>query len=164
MFGSKPRILFGRRRAAAVVMITGALALAGTTGAVASGPVVVKAVHNPAHGNIVVDTNGMSLYLLTSEAHGQFTCNVVCTIFWPALTVPNGTTSVSAAKGVAGKLGLVKRPEGTTQVTYNGYPLYRYVQDSSPGQTQGQGVSSFGGTWYLVNPAATTAATTAVRH
>jgi predicted lipoprotein with Yx(FWY)xxD motif len=35
-------------------------------------------------------------------------------------------------------------------VTYNGHPLYRYVGDAAPGDTNGQGVSAFGARWYAV--------------
>ncbi len=69
----------------------------------------------------------------------------------------NGTLHGSGA--TASKLGTIKRPDGHTQVTYNGLALYRYSADRKPGDVKGQGVE---GNWFAVTPAGTlaTAATT----
>jgi hypothetical protein len=40
-----------------------------------------------------------------------------------------------------------------TYPTYNGWLMYEYVGDSAPGQANGEGIHSFGGTWYALNPA-----------
>jgi hypothetical protein len=53
----------------------------------------------------------------------------------------------------AALLGTTKRADGTTQVTYNGHPLYRFIKDVNPGQTNGQGVVAFGGSWFAVTVA-----------
>ncbi len=45
----------------------------------------------------------------------------------------------------------MKLSDGETYPTYNGYLLYEYTGDSAPGQTNGQGLQSFGGTWYVLN-------------
>jgi Secreted repeat of unknown function len=37
--------------------------------------------------------------------------------------------------------------------TYAGHPLYRFVQDTRPGQTTGQGLDQFGAEWYVLSPA-----------
>jgi len=52
----------------------------------------------------------------------------------------------------AGMLGTIKRADGTTQVTYNGMPLYYYAQDKKAGSTMGEELKQFGGKWYLVSP------------
>jgi predicted lipoprotein with Yx(FWY)xxD motif len=68
---------------------------------------------------------------------------------WPPLT---------SAKGVAGHglsasaLGSIKRPDGTTEATYAGHPLYTYVGDAKPGDTRGQGLDQFGAEWYVLAP------------
>jgi predicted lipoprotein with Yx(FWY)xxD motif len=49
-------------------------------------------------------------------------------------------------------LATIERPEGSNQVTYNGWPLYRYAKDVGPESVTGQGVKDFGGKWYLVSP------------
>jgi predicted lipoprotein with Yx(FWY)xxD motif len=40
-------------------------------------------------------------------------------------------------------------------VTYAGQPLYRFVQDTKPGQTNGQDLDDFGACWYILAPAGT---------
>ena len=49
-------------------------------------------------------------------------------------------------------LGTTKRKDGRLQVTYNGWPLYYYVADRSPGAISCQDVAEFGGTWLVVRP------------
>jgi outer membrane biosynthesis protein TonB len=58
---------------------------------------------------------------------------------------PTATSGANAAL-----LGTSKRADGTTQVTYNGHPLYRFVKDQNAGETNGQGVTAFGGSWFAV--------------
>jgi len=70
----------------------------------------------------------------------------------------NGNPAVPVALTEEGRanaalLGTSKRADGTTQVTYNGHPLYRFIMDTSPGQTNGQGVVAFGGSWFAVTAA-----------
>ena len=52
-------------------------------------------------------------------------------------------------------LGVTRRADGTRQVTYAGHPLYRFVQDTKPGQTNGQGLKLSGAEWYVLSPAGT---------
>ena len=44
------------------------------------------------------------------------------------------------------------RSDGSTQVTYDGHPLYTYSGDPAPGDTNGQGVNTFGALWWVVAP------------
>ena len=60
-------------------------------------------------------------------------------------TVGNGTS--------ASALATIKRSDGKPQVTDNGHPLYLYVGDKKPGDTNGQGVNAFGGGWFALSPA-----------
>ncbi len=96
-------------------------------------------------GTIVVDGSGMTLYVFDKDAahSGTSTCVGNCAATWPAVT----TTSTPTATGVTGKLGTIPRPDGTTQVTLDGLPLYRYAADSAAGDVNGQGV---GGIWWVV--------------
>lgn len=95
-----------------------------------------------------VDANGMSLYVFKSDTAGSGTsaCNNGCAVNWPALTVPAGTTP-TAGQGVDG-LGTITRDDGTTQVTYDGLPLYRYAADRAPGDENGKNVPN----WALATP------------
>jgi predicted lipoprotein with Yx(FWY)xxD motif len=96
---------------------------------------VVRAVTVPTYGQILTSSNGKPLYTLTGSCTGS------CASAWPALTVPAGTHPTGTA-GVPGTLGTVQQANGTDQVTYNGSPLYIFVQDSS-GDVTGQGVAGF---------------------
>ncbi len=94
-------------------------------------------------GTVLVDDKGFTLYYLKTETSGKIMCTGSCAGAWPPLLLPAGTTSATAGSGVSGKLGTINRPEGGTQVTYNGSPLYTFTSDQSPGQTTGQGVNGF---------------------
>jgi len=96
-------------------------------------------------GQVVVDDTGMTLYLFTQDSGGKSTCTGGCATLWPALTVSG---SPSAGTGVdAAKLGRITRPDGTTQVTYGGAPLYHFAKDSAPGDVKGENVGSV---WFAV--------------
>ena len=86
------------------------------------------------------------VYTSDQEANGTIRCTGACTAIW----IP--VTSKSAASDLSGKLGTVKRPDGTRQVTLDGRPLYRFAEDSEDGKATGDGVKdSFGGvqfTWH----------------
>jgi predicted lipoprotein with Yx(FWY)xxD motif len=93
-----------------------------------------------------VDANGMTLYLFTKDSAGTSNCSGGCASNWPPLTV---TGQPVAGTGVnASLLGTTARADGSTQVTYNGHPLYYYKADHAPGDENGQGV---GGVWYVVS-------------
>lgn len=99
-------------------------------------------------GTILVDGSGRTLYLFTKDAPGTSTCTGGCLAAWPPLLgKPTAGTGVDASM-----LGTVTRPDGKTQVSYKGMPLYYWAQDSAPGQTSGQGVQ---GVWWVVSPQGT---------
>lgn len=117
-------------------------------GSPASGTV---AVSDSSLGKILVDGQGLSLYLLTADSSDQSACTDACATAWPPLMA---TGQVSAGSGADGSLlGTLVRPDGSKQVTYNGHPLYTFKGDHAAGDVAGQGINSFGGTWYLLSPA-----------
>jgi predicted lipoprotein with Yx(FWY)xxD motif len=95
-------------------------------------------------GTILVDGEGNTLYLFMPDAQGAPTCvDDTCAPTWPALAGP-----ASAGQGADDSLlATANRPDGSAQVTYNGWPLYRFSGDSAPGDTNGQG---FGDIWFAV--------------
>jgi predicted lipoprotein with Yx(FWY)xxD motif len=104
-------------------------------------------------GKILVDGQGRTLYLFEADEGTASTCDGACASAWPPLTTagsPNAGPGVSASK-----LGTTTRGDGTSEVTYNGHPLYTYAGDSAPGQTSGQGSDAFGAEWYVLSPAGT---------
>lgn len=103
----------------------------------------VKVSDNATYGKILANSAGMALYTYGPDQghNGQATCSGSCLQAWPALTVAAGTTP-TAGPGVTG-IAAVKQASGEYQVTYNGMPLYTFVQDSSAGEVTGNGASSF---------------------
>jgi predicted lipoprotein with Yx(FWY)xxD motif len=116
----------------------------------ATGPAVVMA-HTGSAGTYLTDGSGRSLYLFAADSGGKSACNGPCAAAWPPLT---STCAPTAGTGATGSmLTTIKRDDGSTQVVYNGHPLYYYSGDSAAGDTSGQGLNNFGGLWWLVTPA-----------
>jgi len=120
-----------------------------------TGEATVNVTEAEGFGPILVDSEGMSLYVFMKDTQnsGTSACTDAdgCATDWPPL--------VSEGSPVAGEgvddtlLGTITRDDGTTQVTYNGWPLYLFSEDEAPGDTNGQGIDEFGGLWFLVSPA-----------
>jgi predicted lipoprotein with Yx(FWY)xxD motif len=103
---------------------------------------LVRSSVNPRLGvKVLVDSEGLTLYHLSGEQPGRLICtSPACLQVWHPLAAgdrhgPNGSV---------GPLGTVKRPDGTTQVTYRGMPLYTFASDRTPGQANGQGIRDLG--------------------
>jgi predicted lipoprotein with Yx(FWY)xxD motif len=102
-------------------------------------------------GKILVDANGRTVYLFEKDTGPMSTCSGACAADWPPVTT---TGKPKAGSGVtASMLATTKRSDGTTQVVYNGHPLYRYIGDQKAGDTNGQNVNAFGAEWYALSPA-----------
>jgi predicted lipoprotein with Yx(FWY)xxD motif len=136
-----------------------ALVVAGTTAATTAGATEAKAqpasvtvqTRNGPNGPYLTDEQGNSLYLFVADRSSTSTCNGACAAQWPPLVTQG---AVHAGNGVdASKLSTSNRQDNTKQATYNNHPLYRFIADTAPGQTNGQGVNAFGALWWLVNPA-----------
>jgi predicted lipoprotein with Yx(FWY)xxD motif len=122
----------------------------GTTAADGTTPAAGEATVATAEselGTILVDGEGLTLYMFMPDNQGPSSCEGDCLAAWPSLTGP-----ATAGEGVdESLLGTAARPDdGTEQVTYNGWPLYYFAQDSAPGDVNGQGV---GDVWFVVDPA-----------
>jgi predicted lipoprotein with Yx(FWY)xxD motif len=100
-------------------------------------------------GKILVDAHGRTLYLFEADKGAMSNCAGACANAWPPLTTAGKPT---AGAGVtAAELGTTKRADGSTEVTYNGHPLYTYAGDTAPGQTTGQAIDGFGAEWYVLS-------------
>lgn len=98
-------------------------------------------------GEILVGADGLTAYVFFADENGESTCYEDCESMWPPITV-NGEPV--AGDGVdASLLGTTQRNDGTTQVTYDGRPLYHFSSDTAPGDTNGQDI---GDVWYVVAP------------
>lgn len=115
-------------------------------GTTSNSSAVVMMSNSSTLGAFLTDANGMTLYTLTNAGH-PVACTGGCATFWPPLLLPAGVTSAKGSAGVTG-LGVVSM-DGGMQVTAHGDPLYRFSKDKAPGDTNGQGISSFGGVWHV---------------
>lgn len=94
---------------------------------------------------ILSTTAGATLYYFTADQDGKvLACTGSCLTSWQPLLLPRGA-HVTSRQTLPGRLSTVARPDGTHQVTYDGWPLYRFAGDTTPGEVNGQGV---GGTWF----------------
>ena len=170
--------LLSTRRALIVFLVVGAAATAcgssssktssasgsSATTAASSGGITVSAANVPGVGMVLVNGDGRTLYLLTSEQGGKITCTDSngCTKVWPDTELPKGVTAATAGPGIdASKLSTVKDASGSLYVTYGGWPLYTYSGDTGSGKANGQGIQSFGGQWWVISPAGTAVTTSA---
>ena len=128
----------------------GSSAPAGASSA-ASATISAKSV--PGVGTVLVNGQGQTLYMLTSEKGGKITCTAAngCIQAWPETLLTSGATAAAGSGVHSSLLGTVKDASGNLEVTYNHWPLYTFSGDSGPGVAKGQGLTSFGGTWYVLS-------------
>lgn len=117
-------------------------------------PAAVNVAQNDKLGKVLADGQGFTLYMFTKDTKDTSNCYDKCEVAWPPLLQVGAPT---AGAGVdASKFGSAVRKDGSTQVTYNGMPLYYYDKDKAAGDVTGQGV---GKVWYVVAPDGTTVQT-----
>jgi predicted lipoprotein with Yx(FWY)xxD motif len=102
----------------------------------------------PEVGKVLVDSKGFTLYYFQKDQGEKSACYGPCAKVWPPLT---GTGKVEGG-AMSSELGTTERSDGTTQVTYAGWPLYTYAADTKPGEAKGTDVKSFGASWYPLHP------------
>jgi predicted lipoprotein with Yx(FWY)xxD motif len=117
--------------------------------AASSGVATVKTASGDL-GTFLVDAKGRTLYLWEADTSSRSTCDGACAEAWPPLTTQGGPKAAGGAD--ASMLGTTRRADGTTEVTYDGHPLYLFAGDQKPGDTTGQGSDGFGAEWYVVKP------------
>jgi predicted lipoprotein with Yx(FWY)xxD motif len=98
------------------------------------------------HKTVLTNTKGLTLYTLSGEVNGRFICTGSCLKVWLPLLVTAGTKPTGPVK-----LSTIKRPEGKTQVTYKGMPVYTFSGDSKKGEANGEGIKDVG-VWHAVTP------------
>lgn len=100
-------------------------------------------------GKILVNSKGLTVYMFAKDKRGsnKSSCTGSCLMAWPLVTVSGKPT---AGPGVNAKLIKTFKVGSKTAVEYNGYPLYTWVGDHSPGQTTGQAINNSGGLWYVL--------------
>lgn len=96
----------------------------------------------------LVDNNGLALYTFDKDKAGMSVCYGDCAVKWPPAYVEADLIS----KGIenlrlTGGFGVIQRNDGTYQWAYKGQPLYRWFEDTLPGETKGDGVNNV---WHLI--------------
>lgn len=109
-------------------LATLAVLAAGSTGAYAA-----------AHANLT-DKNGMTLYTFDKDTAGTSVCYGDCAVKWPPYLADNGASMPG--------LTTIERKDGAKQWAKDGKPLYFWMGDNKPGETNGDGV---GGVWHVVH-------------
>ena len=108
--------------------------------------IMVNAGEHTVLGTILVDGSGRTLYLFSEDERNQSNCAGSCAEAWPPLLT---VRDASAGEGVTvDALGSITRDDGSNQVTYNGWPLYYFAGDETPGDAEGQ---NSGGVWFVVS-------------
>ena len=103
-------------------------------------------------GTFLTGREGLTTYVFGADTTpGVSVCEGDCLAAWPPVTVPPGNT-VAAGEGVTGVLGQITGTDGSTQVTYDGHPLYYWQGDTEAGQTSGNGVN---GIWWVADVSGT---------
>jgi predicted lipoprotein with Yx(FWY)xxD motif len=150
-------------RTSTVVLCAAVLGPCGLASCASSGPVggaSVTTVGNASsatldarsvkgYGKILVTSSGRTLYMLSIDPPGGSVCIGSCAIVWPALSASG---RIKAGPGVDPALvSRFKRSDGVEQVLYNKHALYTFEQDTGPGMVTGQGVTTYGGVWWVVS-------------
>ena len=104
-------------------------------------------------GKVVVDGKGRTVYVLTSDGKTSLPCpdDNGCTKVWPDISLPDGVSAAKAGDGLDASLRGTKKVGAETYPTYNGWLVYEFSGDSAAGQGNGEGIKSFGGTWYALD-------------
>lgn len=138
------------------------LSLTAVLAAALAGPVLAQEdealtiQQSDTHGAYIADSGGQALYLFTADQQGkenseaQTACTGECAQAWPPYTI-DGEPQIGGQLDQK-LVGTLERDDGSTQLTYGGWPLYYFVKDQAPGDVNGQDVHGFDGEWYLVSP------------
>lgn len=110
--------------------------------------VIIKVSTDARLGPILTDGAGITLYIHSNDEKGKSNCTTFCNQTWPAYPASEPPQAGEGAN--ASLLSTLARPDGITQVTYNGWPLYQYRADQKAGDVKGQ---NSGGIWFVISPA-----------
>jgi len=126
-----------------LVLVAAALAASALASTNVTGPVVKWKTSQ--FGSILATKGHLALYTWNQEKALKVKCTGACAKTWPPLTIPHGTMAPKHIAGVMGTFGEVMRPDGKTQVTFNGHALYTFHGDT-PTKILCNGV----GGWFVV--------------
>jgi predicted lipoprotein with Yx(FWY)xxD motif len=141
---------------AALTLVAVAVAGCGGSGSAAApttanGRSATIGISNTGLGKVLVNSQGRTLYLFQKDVGTKSECFGACAQNWPPLRAKGKPTLGNGAN--PSLVSTTMRSDGKPQVTYNGHPLYLFSGDSRPGDTNGEGVNAFGGSWYALSSA-----------
>ena len=142
---------------AAALIVAGCGSSGGSTASNASatsaagGSGTVATAEAGGFGNVLVDSQGMTVYEFAKDQGTTSSCYGACAEGWPPVLAEGKPTAGAGA--MSSQLGTTKRKDGTMQVTYAGHPLYTFVGDTEPGQATGNESTAFGGKWSVIDEA-----------
>jgi len=131
---------------AAVVLLGVAVGNAAAPAPAAAGTDTVLKTGTIDGVTVVTDGKGFTLYSFAPDTPTTSKCYGTCAAYWPPVL-----GSSTAGSGLPGKTGTIKRTDGSTQLTYDGHPLYTYIGDTAPGQASGNKLNLNGGLWLEVS-------------
>lgn len=140
---STPDALRSTIRVAVLAAAVFALTSSATADAAQTTKKVARQAQNATLGKtILTTTKGRTLYSLSAEKNGRFICTASCLSIWRPLLIPAGVKPTGPVK-----LATIERPDGKTQVTFKGRPLYSFSGDAKSGDANGEGIKDVG-TWH----------------
>ncbi|MBC9797972.1 hypothetical protein [Sinomicrobium weinanense] len=106
----------------------------------------IKLAEDGDHGQILTDSEGMTLYFFSNDSKETSTCNEGCLSAWPVFYAED----ITVDEGLdANDFATITREDGEKQTTYKGWPLYYFAQDNAAGEVNGDGVNDI---WYVAKP------------
>src|SRR2546423_8458707 len=154
VFSMRKMLFLGLAAVTATALLVAATALATESAKTSAKRAVVRISTRklPKLGTVLVNSKGRTLYMFVPDKRKKVTCVGSCAVAWPPVKLPKGAKAVAAGKAKAALLGSYRDPAGGRVVTYNKWPLYTYVADTTPGQAKGQALNLNGGLWYVLSP------------
>jgi predicted lipoprotein with Yx(FWY)xxD motif len=143
--GACPKARHAGRQGPGDAAVSRAAGAVGGTGGISGGQAVGSALRTNSVGAraLLANADGRTVYYFAADSPGKTTCYGGCALYWTPVADP-----LTAGPGVTGKLGTIRRNGGKLQETYNRRPLYTYVGDNGPAQTNGNNINLNGGYWY----------------
>jgi predicted lipoprotein with Yx(FWY)xxD motif len=135
----------------AVLAVSAAHSLGQAYAQTSSAQYSVNIAYKAGIGSYLTNATGFALYTFEHDipSNGTSRCTGQCLQIWPAfyaanLTLPSGLSATSFT--------VITRPDGSKQLAYDGWPLYYFIKDTSPGDTNGQGVGNLWSVCTLPTP------------
>jgi predicted lipoprotein with Yx(FWY)xxD motif len=97
--------------------------------------------------DVLADSSGKTLYTAAVEKDGKILCVEACASVWQPLLASSEEAETAAAE-LDADIGVVKRPDGEQQLTFDGLPLYTFAEEGA-GKLDGDGFADdFDGTHF----------------